>query len=198
MCLFSVFIYAPLAHWTWHPDGFLHKLGVLDFAGGTVVHMSAGLAALAGAMTLGRRKTHAAGEAHDAGEHPVRHSRHRACSGSDGSASTPARRCRRPARRRWRLRRPTRRRRRRRWPGSSSTACAATNRRRSAPASAPSSASSRSRRRPATSASARASSSAPCASVVSNLMVHWKNSRRRSTTRSTCSRATASAAWSAC
>jgi ammonium transporter, Amt family len=64
MCLFSVFVYAPLAHWTWHPDGFLHKLGVLDFAGGTVVHMSAGFAALAGAMTLGRRKTHQAGEAH--------------------------------------------------------------------------------------------------------------------------------------
>ena len=64
MCLFSVFIYAPLAHWTWHPDGFLHKLGVLDFAGGTVVHMSAGFAALAGAMVLGRRKTHLAGEAH--------------------------------------------------------------------------------------------------------------------------------------
>src|SRR5258706_398309 len=64
MCLFSVFIYAPLAHWTWHPDGFLHKLGVLDFAGGTVVHMSAGLAALAGAITLGRRRTHEAGEPH--------------------------------------------------------------------------------------------------------------------------------------
>src|SRR5438034_10590661 len=64
MCLFSVCVYAPLAHWTWHPDGFLHKLGVLDFAGGTVVHMSAGFAALAGAMTLGRRKAHQAGEAH--------------------------------------------------------------------------------------------------------------------------------------
>src|SRR5437762_5971446 len=64
MCLFSVFIYAPLAHWTWHPDGFLHKLGVLDFAGGTVVHMSAGLAALAGAITLGPRRTHEAGEPH--------------------------------------------------------------------------------------------------------------------------------------
>src|SRR5262244_2869449 len=64
MVLFSLFIYAPLAHWTWHPGGFLHKLGVLDFAGGTVVHMSAGLAALAGAITLGRRKTHEAGESH--------------------------------------------------------------------------------------------------------------------------------------
>jgi Amt family ammonium transporter len=64
MVLFSLFIYAPLAHWTWHPDGFLHKLGVLDFAGGTVVHMSAGFAALAGAIVLGRRKTHEAGESH--------------------------------------------------------------------------------------------------------------------------------------
>jgi ammonium transporter, Amt family len=64
MCLFSIFIYSPLAHWTWHPDGFLHKMGVLDFAGGTVVHMSAGFAALAGAMVLGRRRTHQAGEPH--------------------------------------------------------------------------------------------------------------------------------------
>jgi Amt family ammonium transporter len=55
ICLFSIFIYCPLAHWTWHPDGFLHKWGVLDFAGGTVVHMSAGYAALAGAMILGNR-----------------------------------------------------------------------------------------------------------------------------------------------
>ena len=64
MCLFSICIYSPLAHWTWHPDGFLHKLGVLDFAGGTVVHMSAGFAALAGAMVLGRRNAHRNGEAH--------------------------------------------------------------------------------------------------------------------------------------
>jgi len=54
--LFLIFIYAPLAHWTWHPNGFLRNWGVLDFAGGTVVHMSAGFAALAGAMFLGRRK----------------------------------------------------------------------------------------------------------------------------------------------
>jgi Amt family ammonium transporter len=54
--LFVIFIYAPLAHWTWHPNGFLRNWGVLDFAGGTVVHMSAGFAALAGAMFLGRRK----------------------------------------------------------------------------------------------------------------------------------------------
>jgi len=62
--LFSLFIYAPLAHWTWHPDGFLRKMGVLDFAGGTVVHMSAGWAALAGAMLLGRRKSHINKESH--------------------------------------------------------------------------------------------------------------------------------------
>ena len=56
ICLFVIFIYAPLAHWTWHPNGFLRNWGVLDFAGGTVVHMSAGFAALAGALFLGRRK----------------------------------------------------------------------------------------------------------------------------------------------
>ncbi len=55
---FSLFVYAPLAHWTWHPDGFLFKMGALDFAGGTVVHISAGMAALAGAIVLKRRKVH--------------------------------------------------------------------------------------------------------------------------------------------
>jgi len=55
ICLFSIFIYAPIAHWTWHPEGFLFKMGVLDFAGGTVVHISAGCAALAAAIYLGKR-----------------------------------------------------------------------------------------------------------------------------------------------
>ncbi|SIO67899.1 ammonium transporter [Singulisphaera sp. GP187] len=64
MVLFSLLIYCPLAHMTWHPDGFLRQHGVLDFAGGTVVHMSAGFAALAGAIVLGRRKSHLANEAH--------------------------------------------------------------------------------------------------------------------------------------
>jgi Amt family ammonium transporter len=64
MILFSVVIYAPVAHWTWHPDGFLRQWGVLDFAGGTVVHMSAGFAALAGALVLGRRHSHLAREPH--------------------------------------------------------------------------------------------------------------------------------------
>ena len=56
--LFLLFVYAPLAHWSWHPDGFLFKMGALDFAGGTVVHISAGCAALAGALVLKRRKVH--------------------------------------------------------------------------------------------------------------------------------------------
>ena len=56
MVLFIIFVYAPLCHMTWHVDGFFYKMGVLDFAGGTVVHMSAGWAALAGAMFLGKRK----------------------------------------------------------------------------------------------------------------------------------------------
>jgi Amt family ammonium transporter len=56
--LFSLLVYAPLAHWSWHPDGFLAKMGALDFAGGTVVHISAGCAALAGALVLKRRKVH--------------------------------------------------------------------------------------------------------------------------------------------
>ncbi len=56
--LFSLLVYAPLAHWSWHPDGFLAKMGALDFAGGTVVHISAGCAALAGALVLKRRRVH--------------------------------------------------------------------------------------------------------------------------------------------
>ena len=58
IALFSILVYAPIAHWTWHPDGFLFKLGALDFAGGTGVHISAGCAALAGAIVLKRRKAH--------------------------------------------------------------------------------------------------------------------------------------------
>ncbi|MFH0756304.1 MAG: ammonium transporter [Bacteroidota bacterium] len=59
MVLFMIFIYCPLAHWTWHPNGFLRNWGVLDFAGGTVVHMSAGMAALAGAFFFGPRRDYA-------------------------------------------------------------------------------------------------------------------------------------------
>lgn len=55
MMWFMVFIYCPLAHMTWHPDGLFLKWGVVDFAGGIVVHASSGVAALAGAIFLGRR-----------------------------------------------------------------------------------------------------------------------------------------------
>nr|WP_294944845.1 ammonium transporter [uncultured Mucilaginibacter sp.] len=60
--LFIVVIYIPLAHATWHSDGIFFKYGVLDFAGGTVVHMSAGWAALASALYL--KKRNVAEEAH--------------------------------------------------------------------------------------------------------------------------------------
>lgn len=55
--LFTLFIYTPLCHMVWHPQGILGSyFGVKDFAGGTVVHMSAGFAALAGVLVLGKRK----------------------------------------------------------------------------------------------------------------------------------------------
>ena len=57
ICLFTLFIYTPLCHMVWHPNGLLGAyFGIKDFAGGTVVHMSAGFAALAGVITLGKRK----------------------------------------------------------------------------------------------------------------------------------------------
>ena len=55
MILFCLFIYCPLAHCTWHPEGLFRQWGVVDFAGGIVVHASSGVAALAGALFLGRR-----------------------------------------------------------------------------------------------------------------------------------------------
>jgi Amt family ammonium transporter len=51
----STLVYAPIAHWVWSPDGWLYGLGVLDFAGGTVVHLSSGVAALVAALFIGRR-----------------------------------------------------------------------------------------------------------------------------------------------
>jgi Amt family ammonium transporter len=63
----STFVYAPIAHWVWSPDGWLFSLGVLDFAGGTVVHLSSGTAALVAALFIGRRTglTEAVTEPHD-------------------------------------------------------------------------------------------------------------------------------------
>src|SRR6187551_1777257 len=53
--LWSVFVYSPIAHWVWASDGWLYKLGALDFAGGTVVHISSGVSALIVALLIGRR-----------------------------------------------------------------------------------------------------------------------------------------------
>lgn len=54
--LWSTFIYSPIAHWIWNVNGWLHMLGAVDFAGGIVVHVAAGLSALAAALVVGRRK----------------------------------------------------------------------------------------------------------------------------------------------
>jgi Amt family ammonium transporter len=56
MILWSTLIYMPIAHWVWNPNGWLRSLGAIDFAGGIVVHISAGLSALAAALVIGRRK----------------------------------------------------------------------------------------------------------------------------------------------
>ena len=54
--LWAIFVYNPIAHWVWSTDGWLAKLGALDFAGGTVVHINAGIAALVTAIMIGKRK----------------------------------------------------------------------------------------------------------------------------------------------
>ncbi len=54
--LWSILVYAPVAHWVWHPNGWLFALGALDFAGGTVVHINAGIAGLVAAIVIGKRK----------------------------------------------------------------------------------------------------------------------------------------------
>ena len=53
--LWSTFVYNPLAHWVWGAGGWMGRLGALDFAGGTVVHISSGVSALAAALIIGRR-----------------------------------------------------------------------------------------------------------------------------------------------
>ena len=53
--LWSTFVYCPIAHWVWNPSGWIRQLGAIDFAGGTVVHISAGLSALAAAIVIGPR-----------------------------------------------------------------------------------------------------------------------------------------------
>src|ERR1700729_2195012 len=55
MTVWSLIVYAPIAHWVWAPSGWASQLGVLDFAGGTVVHINAGIAGLVCALVLGKR-----------------------------------------------------------------------------------------------------------------------------------------------
>ena len=55
MILWSLLVYSPIAHWVWAPTGWISQLGVLDFAGGTVVHINAGIAGLMCALVLGKR-----------------------------------------------------------------------------------------------------------------------------------------------
>jgi Amt family ammonium transporter len=53
--LWTLLVYSPICHWVWHPNGWIFGLGALDFAGGTVVHINAGVAGLVGALILGKR-----------------------------------------------------------------------------------------------------------------------------------------------
>ena len=55
ICVWSLAVYAPIAHWVWEPSGWLAVKGVLDYAGGTVVHINAGVAGLASCLVLGKR-----------------------------------------------------------------------------------------------------------------------------------------------
>jgi Amt family ammonium transporter len=56
IALWAILVYAPIAHWVWGPGGFLNDAGILDFAGGTVVHINAGVAGLMAALVLGKRR----------------------------------------------------------------------------------------------------------------------------------------------
>jgi Amt family ammonium transporter len=58
LLLWSTFVYAPIAHWVWGVGGWIHNLGALDFAGGLVVHVSSGVAALAAVLIIGKRRIH--------------------------------------------------------------------------------------------------------------------------------------------
>jgi ammonium transporter, Amt family len=62
--LWSTLVYCPLAHWVWASDGWLFQYGVLDFAGGTVVHIAAGISALVLALLIGPRRDHKPGGGH--------------------------------------------------------------------------------------------------------------------------------------
>src|SRR5574344_1178411 len=68
--LWALFVYNPVAHWVWSGDGWLFQLGALDFAGGTVVHINAGVAALVTAVMLGKRRDY---EGHALPPHNIPH-----------------------------------------------------------------------------------------------------------------------------
>ncbi len=110
MGLWSLLVYAPIAHWVWGPGGFLGDAGVLDFAGGTVVHINAGVAGLMCCLVMGKRKGYSWASARATAPRCSRRttwcsaSSAPRSSGSAGSASTPARRRRRAAMPAWRWR----------------------------------------------------------------------------------------------
>ncbi|MGK9231797.1 ammonium transporter [Inquilinus limosus] len=62
--LWSIIVYSPVAHWVWQPNGWLFGAGVLDFAGGTVVHINAGIAGLVACIVIGKRHGYGAGVVH--------------------------------------------------------------------------------------------------------------------------------------
>jgi Amt family ammonium transporter len=67
----SLLVYSPLAHWVWAPGGWLRELGALDFAGGTVVHISSGVSALVAAFLIGRRWSFGEGVRHEPHDVPM-------------------------------------------------------------------------------------------------------------------------------
>ncbi|MFP5468722.1 MAG: ammonium transporter [Alphaproteobacteria bacterium] len=67
--LWVLIVYAPIAHWVWHPMGLLWSAGVLDFAGGTVVHINAGVAGLVAALIVGKRTGYGKGGGHNFAPH---------------------------------------------------------------------------------------------------------------------------------
>lgn len=56
MGLWHLIVYCPIAHWNWHPNGFLFTAGIMDFAGGNVVHIASGMSGLASVIIIGNRK----------------------------------------------------------------------------------------------------------------------------------------------
>jgi Amt family ammonium transporter len=98
--LWSICVYAPIAHFVWGPDGFLNDAGVLDFAGGTVVHINSGFAGLMAALVMGRRRGYALSRCRRTTSCSV--SLAPRCCGSDGSGSVQVRRLRPMAMPEWR------------------------------------------------------------------------------------------------